>query len=103
MTSPESLSTKMANPKVLISGFADEAANDKKVEQQFSAFAALGLRNYTIRFIDAGNGVKNVMQLDDAEIAHIKERQEVYGLQVSSLGSPIGKVKLLDEEDGSNN
>ncbi len=95
--------TSTSNPKVLISGFADEAAIDKTVDQQFSAFAALGLRQYSIRFIDAGNGIKNVMQLNDEEIAFIKQRQEAYGLKVSSLGSPIGKVKLLDQDDGSNN
>ena len=48
---------------VILSGFADEAANQKKCEQQFCAFAALGLRYYTLRFIDAGAGIQNVMQL----------------------------------------
>ena len=31
-------------PDVILSGFADEAANQKTAEQQFSAFAALGLQ-----------------------------------------------------------
>ena len=93
----------MSNPKVLLSGFADEAANQKTVDQQFSAFAALGLQYYTIRFIDAGNGVKNVMGLNKSEIKHILAKQDEYGLSVSSLGSPIGKVKLLDVDDGTHN
>jgi hypothetical protein len=50
-------------PTVILSGFGDEAANQKTAEQQFAAFAALGLQYYSIRFIDAGNGIKNVMQL----------------------------------------
>ena len=50
----------MSQPKVLLSGFADESANQKTAVQQFTAFAALGLKYYTIRFIDAGNGIKNV-------------------------------------------
>jgi sugar phosphate isomerase/epimerase len=91
------------NPKVLLTGFADEAANHKTAEQQFAAFAALGLQYYSIRFIDCGNGVKNVMKLTVSEIQKIRHLQDEYGLNVSSLGSPIGKVKLLDVEDGTKN
>lgn len=91
------------NPSVLLSGFADEAANDKLAVQQFSAFAALGLKYYSIRFIDMGNGVKNVMKLNKAEIKSALKMQAEYGLSVSSIGSPIGKVKLLDVDDGTHN
>ncbi|MBP86312.1 MAG: hypothetical protein CMJ64_06305 [Planctomycetaceae bacterium] len=91
------------NPSVILSGFADEAANQKTAVQQFSAFAAMGLQYYTIRFIDAGKGVKNVMQLTKSEITQVRHLEDEYGLNVSSLGSPIGKVKLLDVEDGSHN
>ena len=45
------------NASVIISGFADEAANQKTAVQQFAAFAALGLQYYSIRFIDVGGGV----------------------------------------------
>jgi sugar phosphate isomerase/epimerase len=90
-------------PQVILSGFADEAANHKKIEQQFAAFAAIGLQFYTIRFIDVGEGVKNAMQLSKAEIARIREMEAEYELNVSSLGSPIGKVKLLDVDDGTTN
>lgn len=90
-------------PRVILSGFADEAAIDKTAEQQFAAFAALGLQYYTIRFIDAGNGVKNVMKLTKSEVAHIRRLQDKYGLSVATLGSPIGKVKLRDVEDGTKN
>lgn len=88
---------------VLLSGFADEAANEKLAVQQYSAFAALGLRYYSIRFIDAGDGIKNVMLLSDKEIQHLVKMQSDYGLKVSSIGSPIGKVKLLDVDDGTGN
>ena len=91
------------NPHVIITGFADEAANQKTAHQQFSAFAALGLQYYTIRFIDAGSGVKNVMQLTKSEITKIRHLENEYGLNVSSLGSPIGKVKLQDVDDGTAN
>ena len=49
---------------MILSGFADEAANHKTAVEQFAAFAALGLQYYSIRFIDVGTGIKNVMQLD---------------------------------------
>lgn len=90
-------------PTVLLSGFADEAANHKSVVEQFSAFAAIGLRYYSIRFLDLGDGVKNVMQLTEAEIAQVRSLQAEYGMHVASIGSPIGKVKLKDVDDGTSN
>ena len=88
---------------VVLSGFADEAANHKTAVEQFAAFAALGLQYYSIRFVDAGSGVKNVMQLTKSEISHVRHLQDEYGLNVASLGSPIGKVKLVDVDDGTKN
>ncbi|HZZ73213.1 MAG TPA: TIM barrel protein [Pirellulales bacterium] len=90
-------------PQVILSGFADEAANQRTATQQFAAFAALGLQYYTLRFIDAGDGIKNVMKLTTSEITRLRHLQDEYGLNVSSLGSPLGKVKLLDQEDGTKN
>ncbi len=96
--------TTMAEPRrVILSGFADEAANQKTAVQQFAAFAALGLQYYSIRFIDVGDGIKNVMKLTKSEIQKIRHLQDEYGLNVSSIGSPIGKVKLLDVDDGTKN
>ncbi len=93
----------MSSPTILLSGFADECAIDKTIDQQFSAFAALGLQYLSIRFLDAGNGIKNVMELDPTEIALVKEKLTAYLLKISSIGSPIGKVKLLDVDDGTSN
>ena len=90
-------------PRIILSGFADESANHKTAVEQFVAFAALGLQYYSIRFIDAGQGIKNVMKLTVAEIQKIRQLQNEYGLNVSSIGSPIGKIKLVDVEDGSKN
>jgi sugar phosphate isomerase/epimerase len=91
------------DPSIILSGFADEAANERTAEQQFAAFAALGLQYYSIRFIDAGGGVKNVMKLTKSEINSIRHLQNDYGLNVSSVGSPIGKVKLANTADGTSN
>ncbi|QGJ69788.1 Xylose isomerase domain protein TIM barrel [Planctomycetales bacterium 10988] len=92
-----------AAPDVILSGFADEAANNKTIIEQFAAMAAIGLQYFSIRFIDVGNGIKNVMDLTEDEIKIIKEKQAEYGLKVATIGSPIGKVKLLDQEDGTSN
>ena len=90
-------------PRVILSGFADEAANQKTAVQQFAAFAALGLQYYSIRFIDVGEGVKNVMKLTRAEIQKVRHLEDEYGLNVASIGSPIGKVKLSNVDDGTKN
>lgn len=90
-------------PSVILSGFADESANQKTAVQQFCAFAAIGLQYYSLRFIDVGEGIKNVMKLSKKEIQQIRHLEDEYGLNVSSIGSPIGKVKLVDQEDGTKN
>lgn len=90
-------------PSVILTGFADEAANQKTAEQQFAAFAALGLQYYSLRFIDVGAGIKNVMKLTLGEIQKIRHLQDEYGLNVSSIGSPIGKIKLCDIDDKTKN
>ena len=81
---------QMSTP-VILSGFADEAANEKLAVQQYSAFAALGLRYYSIRFVDAGEGIKNVMQLSDAEIQHLVKMQSDMVCKLAALGRPLAK------------
>ena len=90
-------------PRVILSGFADEAANNKTAVEQFAAFAALGLQYYSLRFVDVGKGIKNVMQLTKGEITKLRHLEDEYGMNVASIGSPIGKVKLLKKEDGTKN
>ena len=90
-------------PQVILSAFGDEAANQKTAVQQFSTLAAIGLQYYSLRFIDAGSGIKNVMDLTRTEIQHIRHLEDEYDVNVASIGSPIGKVKLLDVEDGTKN
>jgi sugar phosphate isomerase/epimerase len=90
-------------PRVILSGFADEAANQKTAVEQFCAMAALGLQYYSLRFVDVGGGVKNVMKLTRSEIQKVRHLQDEFGLNVSSIGSPIGKVKLRNVDDGTGN
>lgn len=93
----------MTKPKVILSGFSDEAAINKTAVEQMAAFAAIGLKYHSLRFIDVGEGIKNVMLLTKGEIQKLRALQKDYGISVSSIGSPIGKVKLLDVEDGTTN
>lgn len=93
----------MSKPSVILSAFADEASIDKLAVQQFAAMAAAGLQYYSIRFIDVGNGIKNSMDLTKQELKQVVQMQTDYGLAVATVGSPIGKVKLLDVDDGSSN
>lgn len=88
---------------VILSALADEAAYNKTAVEQFSAMAALGLEYYTLRFIDVGNGVKNVMDLTKREITTIRHMEDQYGMNVASIGSPIGKVKLLKNDKSTDN
>jgi sugar phosphate isomerase/epimerase len=90
-------------PSIILSAFADEAANQKTATQQFAALAAIGLQYYSLRFVDLGNGIKNVMNLTVKEIQELRHLEDEYELNVASIGSPIGKVKLLDVADGTKN
>lgn len=89
--------------KVILSGFSDEAADDKSIDQQFSVIAALGMSHCALRFVDAGQGIKNVLDLSDREVETVRRKLREYGLRISSVGSPIGKVKLFDFTDDSRN
>jgi sugar phosphate isomerase/epimerase len=94
-----------APPHVLISAFADEAANRKSAVEQLAVLAAIGLRYYSPRFIDVdGSGtVQHVVDLDKNQYKTLKALNAEYGMGVTSIGSRLGKVKLRDEPDKSHN
>src|SRR3954464_8650822 len=90
-------------PQIVLSAFGDEAANHKSAAEQFSALSAAGLQYYSLRFVDVGEGVKNVMKLTKSEITKLRHVEDEFGMNVASIGSPIGKVKLRDVDDGTSN
>ena len=92
-------------PKIILSAFADEAANRKTAVEQMASLAALGLNYYSPRFVDVtGAGeIKHVVELSDDELSQLAEIHKEYGMSVTSIGSRIGKVKLKDEDDGTHN
>lgn len=102
---PEHCRTMSHKPTIILSAFADEAANRKSAIEQMAVLAALGLKHYSPRFVDVtGSGeVKHVVDLSNDELNQLKSIQDDYGMQVTSIGSRLGKVKLLDQEDGSHN
>lgn len=74
-----------------ISGFADEIA--ESVDTQFEVLNKLNMGYFEPRGIDG----KNISRLTDEEVAHLKERMVAAGIKISSIGSPIGKMKLEDD------
>lgn len=92
-------------PSVIISAFADEAANRRTALEQMTALAAIGIRNYSPRFIDVlGDGkVEHVTELSPEKLDRLKQLHVEYGIRVTSIGARVGKVKLLNVDDGSHN
>jgi len=88
---------------VILTGLADEGPVSKRAEEQLTLTRALGLSYYSLRFVDPGGGVKNAMQLADAEVERLRTLHAEFEVGVSSLASPIGKVKLLDVDDDTAN
>jgi len=78
--------------KYMISGFADEACRD--FEAQLQTVKSLGMHYLCIRALDGRSIVD--FTADEAR-SYIKPMLDKYGLQVSSLGSPIGKIPVDDE------
>ena len=76
-----------------ISGFSDEISSD--VETQFTVLNKLGINYFEPRGI---NG-KNISELTDEELKKLKCMMDKFGIRVSSIGSPIGKVKITDDLD----
>jgi sugar phosphate isomerase/epimerase len=104
MTTPEPFSPDIG-PRVLLSAFADEAANRKTAVEQLSVLAAIGLRYYSPRFIDVeGTGnVQHVVDLNVNQLQSLAKMGAEYGMRVTSIGARLGKVKLRDEPDRSHN
>lgn len=79
--------------KVTISGFYDEISF--KLDEQIAALQELGETYMCPRMLDG----KNIADYTAEEFAlSIKPRLGAAGIRFSSIGSPIGKVSITDEE-----
>ena len=60
------------------------------MDTQFQVLNKLKIQYFEPRGIDG----KNISELSEEEILKLKEKMKYYGIKVSSIGSPIGKVRL---------
>lgn len=89
--------------RLQIGGFCDEVCRSRNLELQLAVSAALGMEFVTLRFLDLGAGIQNILQLSDEQAGQAAAAVAAAGLQTACLGTPLGKVKLFDREDGSPN
>jgi len=76
---------------VKLSGFSDEISEITK--EQFRVLNNLGIHYFEPRGIDE----KNISKLTSEEMHALKALMEEYKIQASSIGSPIGKIKVTDD------
>jgi len=74
-----------------LSGFADEISAD--LGAQCRHLAQLGISQ--VEFRSAWE--TNVLDLDDDQLRHVAGTLSAHGLRTSSVGSPIGKIGILDD------
>ncbi|MBP3375721.1 MAG: sugar phosphate isomerase/epimerase [Clostridia bacterium] len=79
--------------KIILSGFFDEHSDS--FDGQLEAMKGYGVKNVEIRHVDK----KNVSILTKEEVAEVKAKLDNFGFGVSSIGSPLGKIKLDGDID----
>ena len=77
--------------KLILSAFADEY--DDNLIKQCAALNKLGIEYIELRGV---NG-KNVSLLNEAEVKDTKKILKDYGVKVSSIGSPLGKIDVNED------
>ena len=80
--------------KLILSAFADEYADSLK--EQCEALNKFGIENIELRGV---NG-KNVSALTASEVKEAKKILDDYGIKVSSIGSPLGKIDIKGDLNG---
>jgi sugar phosphate isomerase/epimerase len=73
---------------VVLSGFADEISPD--LDEQLAVLAAESISHLELRSVWS----TNVADLDDMQLARLRRRLHESGVQVSAIGSPIGKIGI---------
>ena len=74
--------------KIILSAFADEYSAD--FTEQLEGMRDFGIGYVEVRGVDG----KNVSILTPAEVKDVKSKLDYYGMGVSAIGSPVGKVQL---------
>ena len=79
---------------IILSAFADEYADS--FEEQLSGLRGLGISHIEIRHVNK----KNISKLTKDEVLEAKRLLDEYGVKVSAIGSPLGKIRLDGDLDG---
>ena len=74
--------------KIILSAFADEYS--ASFTEQLEGMRTFGIEHVEIRGVDG----KNVSTLTPCEVKEVKSKLNHYGMGVSAIGSPVGKVQL---------
>ena len=77
--------------KVIISGFSDEICPEFR--EQLRCVKEWNVNYIEIRGVDG----KNISSYTPEEAIKIKETLDEYGVKISSIGSPIGKIGIEDD------
>lgn len=77
--------------RFVISGFSDEI--DPQIKTQFTNLKKLGISYYEPRNIDG----TNISDLTKDAAKKLKEQMNLFGIKASSIGSPIGKIRITDD------
>jgi sugar phosphate isomerase/epimerase len=72
----------------VLSGFADEISPD--LDEQLPVLAAESISHLELRSVWS----TNVADLDDTQLGRLRRRLHESGVQVSAIGSPIGKISI---------
>ena len=74
--------------KMMLSAFADEYADS--LTEQLQALNRFGIEYLELRAADG----KNVSNMSYSDVTDIIEKLNAYGVKISSIGSPLGKIAI---------
>jgi len=75
----------------ILSAFADEHSDS--LNGQIDALNSFGINHIELRFIDK----RSIADISVTEAAAFKQQLDGGGIQVSAIGSPLGKISLADD------
>lgn len=79
------------NQQIILSGFADEIA--PALDKQIEVLQKLGMAYVEMRGVDG----KGLVEYSIEEAKEIKKRLDAGGIRLSSVGSPLGKIGILED------
>ena len=74
-----------------ISGFSDEISPE--IDVQFATLKKLGIEYFEPRGVDG----TNISLLTEEQVRVLREKMDKAGIKASSIGSPIGKIKVTED------